>query len=400
MISVGIDISKGHSTVCILKPFGEVLKKPFEVMHNVTELTQFIDDLLSYGEEVRVIMEATGHYHLPVLCFLQEHDIFTSLINPMLMKKYASVSLRKGKTDKMDAIKIAKFGIDHWDELMRYSVEQDVYGELKFLSRQYFQYMSLLIKEKILLSNLLDEVMPGIEQFISSSNPNFERNKLVDFAKKYWHFDTIKKMSENKFIESYEKWTKKEGYHFQPSKASDIYAHVKNSITTLPSKTPSLRCMVLEASKTILNTGKSLNMILTRMQELAKSLPEYQVVREMSGVGEKLAPRIIAEIGDIKRYHSPKALVAYAGIDAPPYQSGTFTGTNRKISKRGSRYLRKIGYEIMKSIKCVKPKTDTAVYDFILKKEAQGKAKKQAKIAGLNKFLRIYYARVSEVTTV
>lgn len=117
----------------------------------------------------------------------------------------------------------------------------------------------------------------------------------------------------------------------------------------------------------------------------------------MKGVGETLGPRLIAEIGDVWRFHSGSALVAFAGIDSPPFQSGTFTGTNRPLSKRGSALLRKTGYEIMKMLKARKPTEDNAVYEFMLKKEAEGKHKKVAKMAGLNKFLRIYYARVSEV---
>lgn len=114
-------------------------------------------------------------------------------------------------------------------------------------------------------------------------------------------------------------------------------------------------------------------------------------------LGKILAPRIIAEIGDVRRLHSGSALVAYAGLDAPPYQSGTFTSTNRHISKRGSSSLRKTGYEIIRFVKLAKPKEDTAVYDFLMKKEAEGKPPRVAKIAALNKFLRIYYARVKQL---
>ncbi len=134
------------------------------------------------------------------------------------------------------------------------------------------------------------------------------------------------------------------------------------------------------------------------MQELAKSLPEYSVVRGMGGVGEVLVPKLIAEIGDVRRFHSGKALMAYAGIDTPPYESGQFVGSNRKITKRGSAALRKVGYETMRCIK-THPRPDDPVYQYIVKKEAEGKAKKAAKIARLNKFLRIYYARVKEVYT-
>ena len=99
----------------------------------------------------------------------------------------------------------------------------------------------------------------------------------------------------------------------------------------------------------------------------------------------------------MRRFHSGSALIACAGIDAPPYQSGNFYGTNRKISKRGSALLRKTGYEVMKCLKTVKPTVDSAVYDYMIKKENEGKHKRCAKIAALNKFLRIYYARVVEV---
>lgn len=95
-------------------------------------------------------------------------------------------------------------------------------------------------------------------------------------------------------------------------------------------------------------------------------------------------PRLIAEIGDVRRFHSGSALVAFAGIDSPPYQSGGFIGTQRRISKCSSALLRKTGYEVMKCLKSTKPAQD-AVYLFMLKKEAEGKAKKVAMIAALNK---------------
>lgn len=133
------------------------------------------------------------------------------------------------------------------------------------------------------------------------------------------------------------------------------------------------------------------------MQELAKSLPEYSVVREMGGVGNVLAVKLIAEIGDVRKLHNAKALIAWAGIDPPPYESGQFIGSKRRITKRGSSTLRKVGYEVMRVLKSHSAPKDDAVYNYILKKESEGKSKKHAKIAGLNKFLRIYYARVMEV---
>lgn len=155
--------------------------------------------------------------------------------------------------------------------------------------------------------------------------------------------------------------------------------------------------LTLEAVRALREVNRTLETILTQMREPATTLPEYSVVRAMKGVGDVLAPRLIAEIGDVRRFYSGSALVAYAGIDSPPYQSGGFTGTQRRISKRGSPLLRKTGYEVMKCLNATKPSQDDAVYLFMLKKEAEGKPKKVAKIAALNKFLRIYYARVMEV---
>ena len=129
------------------------------------------------------------------------------------------------------------------------------------------------------------------------------------------------------------------------------------------------------------------------MQELANTLPEFETVKSMPGAGPRLAPLLIAEIGDIRKFKDSSSLIAYAGIDAPPYQSGQFEATNRHISKRGNRYLRKTGYEIMKSIKS-SCSDDNELKMYMIQKENEGKAKKVAKIATLNKFLRQYYGKV------
>ena len=131
------------------------------------------------------------------------------------------------------------------------------------------------------------------------------------------------------------------------------------------------------------------------MDELASTLPEYDTVKSMEGCGNKLTSRIIAEIGDIRRFKNAGSIIAYGGLDAPPYQSGQFEATIRHISKRGNKYLRKTGYEIVKCIKSNK-KTGEEIYEYIIQKEVEGKAKKVAKIAGLNKFLRIYYGLVKK----
>lgn len=115
----------------------------------------------------------------------------------------------------------------------------------------------------------------------------------------------------------------------------------------------------------------------------------------MSGVGETLGPQLIAEIGDVRRFSHKGALVAFAGVDAPPFQSGVFESASRSISKRGSPALRKTLFQIVKSILKNSP-SDDAVYQFLDRKRAEGKHYYVYMVAGCNKFLRIYYARVKE----
>ena len=398
MISVGIDVSKGKSTVCILKPYGEVVCKPFELQHNKKSLESLDELLQKLDGEVKIVMEATGIYNLPVLNFLDRKGYFVSVINPCVMKKYArNNNFRNVKTDKMDSITIANYGIEKWFKLKRYEASESTYAELKLLGRRYRHYMEMHIQSLLELTHVLDYVMPGIKGLFNSWTESNNKDKLSDFVERFWHYDLITSMSCEEFIEAYNEWARQKKYHQSESKAAQVYELASNGIPTLPSSLPSTKMLVLEAIKTLRTIDSSLYTILSRMKELAKSLPEYSTVRAMGGVGDTLAPKLIAEIGDVRRMHSAKALVAFAGIDPPPHESGQFVGTKRQITKKGSSTLRKVGYEVMRVLKSHKAPKDSAVYEYIVKKENEGKSKKQAKIAGLNKFLHIYYARVMAI---
>ena len=398
MLSVGIDVSKEKSTVCAMRPFGEIVAAPFEITHTETDLSELTHMLGRLDNEIRVVMEATGIYHLPVATYLRDYGFFVAVINPYEMKLYRSQDLRKVKTDKKDSMTIANYGIDKWFNLRPFTPQEDVYAELRLLGRQYRFFMESRIELLLNLTHLLDYTMPGIKNFFKGWNEHSGKDKLCDFVEEYWHFDVITKHSEKQFVERYQRWAKKKGYHLSETKAIQVYKLAKDGIPTISSNAPSTKMLLLEAVKALREVNSALFVILTRMQELAKTLPEYPVVRAMGGVGDILSVKLIAEIGDVRRFHSAKSLVAYAGIDPPPYESGKFIGSERHISKRGSSTLRKIGYETMRCVKTSgRFETDSAVYDFMIKKELEGKAKKAAKMAALNKFLRIYYARVMEV---
>ena len=158
-------------------------------------------------------------------------------------------------------------------------------------------------------------------------------------------------------------------------------------------KTETAKLLVEQAVSQLRATSSALAALRKEMQTLASSLPEYPVVMEMFGVGPVLGPQLIAEIGDVRRFHSKKALVAFAGIDAPPYQSGTVNVRSRSISKRGSSALRRTLFLVM-SVILQRAPADEPVYQFMNKKRFEGKPYRVYMMASANKFLRIYYAAV------
>lgn len=392
MISVGIDVAKGKSKICIMKPGGEVIMAPKDFRHTKNELQRLVVQLHSYDEDVKVVLESTGQYHIPVVKYLSDNGIFVSVVNALRMKKFTSQDIRKVKNDRVDSIHIAMYGLTYWSELEEFKPANEVYAELRTLSRQYDNTIALLVGARSNFANLINNVMPGIDKMLADGNKS---NRTIAFVEHYVHFENITKKSEKQFVNDVMKWKTKKGYHISEAKAKEIYALAQNGIPVLPN-TKSTTIIVREAAKLIYELKSTRDTILAQMQAFAKTLPEYSIIRDMSCIGEVLSARIIAEIGDITKYKNKHSLIAYAGIDAPPYQSGKFNATERHISKRGNAYLRKIGYEIMQSLIMHKPDGDP-VFDYITKKRAEGKPAKAAMIAGLNKFLRIYYGKVSEL---
>ena len=117
MFAVGVDVSNGRSTVAVLQSKTKVILKPFEVPHTPEALGRLVDKLNSLDGETRVIMEHTGRYYESIAMFLDSAGFFVSALNPLLFKDYQEgISVHAVKTDKADAVMIAKFGLDKWDE--------------------------------------------------------------------------------------------------------------------------------------------------------------------------------------------------------------------------------------------------------------------------------------------
>ena len=389
---VGIDVSKGKSMIAVMRPFGEVVLTPFEVQHTARELSELAKTLKSLVGETRVVMEATGNYHAPVALALQGAGLYVSVVNAILVHDYGNNSLRRAKTDKKDAIKLANYGLDHWLTLPRYVPEEDNRALLKNCYRQYQRYSKVQTILKNNLISLLDTTFPSINRLFSSPIRADGREKWLDFVETFWHCECVSKLSENTFTAKYQKWCQRNGYNFSQAKAQELHSFARSCITSLP-KNETTRLLVKQAIVQLQATSSALAALKQEMNSLAEQLPEYPVVMGMFGVGPALGPQLIAEIGDVRRFHSKKALVAFAGIDAPPYQSGQMDVRSRSISKRGSSALRRTLFLVM-SVYLQQSPEQEPIYQFMAKKRAEGKPYRVYMMASANKFLRVYYAAV------
>ena len=393
MNAVGIDVSKGKSTVAIMRPFGEVIAEPFEVSHTDTELRKLACFLEKLPGETRIVMEYTGSYWQPIAKVLHDAGFFVSAVNALLIYKYGNNSIRKGKTDKLDAVKIANYCLDRWTDLERYSPTDQIRQTLKTCRRQYDQYIRLKVNLKNNLMALLDGTFPGVNTLLKSAPRDTDgHEKWVDFAGKFWHRQCVCGNSEKAFANQYRKWCAKAGYRFNAEKAVAIYSHAGSQVDTLPMSS-AIQSLITHAVAQLNMIIETISAIQHEMLTLASQLPEYPIVMRMFGVGPVLGPQLMAEIGDVRRFHCKQSLVAFAGVDAPPCQSGTFESKNRHISKRGSPRLRKTLFQVMSTIIQHAP-ADDPVYQFLDRKRREGKHYYVYMTAAANKFLRIYYGTV------
>lgn len=394
MNAVGIDVSKGKSMVAILRPYGELVAGPFEVKHTHSEITSLIQTIKSTDGDSRIVMEHTGRYYEPLFYELSQADLFVTAVNPKLIKDFSTNSLRKVKSDKADAIKIAKYALDSWTDLKQYSVMDEIRKQLKVMNRQLDFYMKHKTAMKNNFISILDQTFPGVNNYFSSPAREDGSQKWVDFATTYWHVDCVRKMSLNAFIDHYEKWCKRKEYNFSQIKAEEIYESAKELVPVLP-KDDLTKFIVKQAAKQLADASETIAELKAKMRETASRLPEYPVVMAMYGVGPSLGPQLMAEIGDVTRFTHKGALTAFAGVDPGVNESGSYEQKSVPVSKRGSAQLRKALFQVMDCLIKTMP-ADDPVYLFMDKKRAEGKPYYVYMTAGINKFLRIYYGRVKE----
>ena len=333
MNAVGIDVSKGKSTVTIRKPGDVVLMSPCDIPHTQSAINDLIKQIKSLEGETKVCMEHTGRYYEPVATWLSDAGIFVSAVNPILIRDFGDDSLRTPKTDKADSKKIARYTLDRWAKLKQYGIMDKTRNQLKTMNRQFGFYMAQKTAMKNNLIALIDQTYPGANDFFDSPARNDGSQKWVDFIHTYWHVDCVRSKSLNAFTEHYQNWCKRKNYNFSAEKAAKIYQISSDLIAVFPKN--DITKMLIWQAVALLNTAS----------KTVESLRSIQ--------------------------------------------------NSVRTSKKGSPYLRKTLFQIMDSLIKRSP-VDDPVYAFMDKKRSEGKPYYVYMTAGANKFLRIYYGRVRE----
>ena len=371
MIYIGIDISKYKHDCFICNDTGEVIVENLSFENNKKGFQQFLDLLKPYDNcNVRIGLEATGHYGLNLKLFLEKNNYTFMEFNPLLVKEFKkSLSLRRTKTDKVDATVICQ-------KLMSvpYKPNSKLFYHkysIKSLSRLREALVKQRSKYMVQLTNILDIVFPEFKPFFNnrfSTTSLYLLNKYGNAEKiaNMRDFDTPNKLSRGSF--TYAKFAKlKELAKNTIGESNEIFEVELQTIISLYN----------EIDSKINSIDKQISTIIKELNPPTLSIP---------GIGELTTAVIISEFGDFYKFSNADKLLSFAGLEPGIYQSGTILA-NGKMVKRGSGYLR---YSLM-NIANVVIKYNPTFYDFYLKKRSEGKCHRVALSHVCKKLLRVIY---------
>lgn len=266
---VGIDISKGKSTIAILTTAGEAIEEPFEISHDVNGLKLLEEKIKDISkDDLKIIMEETGIYHLPVYCYLLDKGYFVVAENALKIKKYLDRGLRKAKTDKKYSYKLAEYCCENWYKLNKQYKNSETYDNLRFLSRQYITSIEIQIQEKVNFSNLCDLLFPGFNKLLD------EKTFILglEIFKKYYHPEIVKNKKQSQFVNEIDKLSKKLGHKGAGiTLANKIFNLAQNTISVRPNNKYAQLSSTSCADALILQI-KTSKEIISNMNELSKEL--------------------------------------------------------------------------------------------------------------------------------
>ena len=403
MTCVGIDVSDGHSTVSAYAWGDEMVMKPHDVPHTVGALCKLADEIGRLPGEVRVVMEHTGRFWLPIAQSLRAAGLYVSAVNPKLTKDFGNNKLRNVKTDKADSKKIARYGLRFWNDLRPYAPTEATRQKLLEFSRQLDNSNKLLTAQKNNLQAIVSVTFPGVRKLHTSPAREDGHIKWVDFVCDFCHCDVVRKLGAEGFAQRYRAWCKRKGYYFTKSGCAKIYALACDCVPSLPCDRD-IKLLINGVARQLTATSAAVEACRTKTYELASALPEFACVMSIFGCGETTGPQLMAEIGDPtrfkdrivdgKRIKGKKQLGQFAGVASGNNQSGAYEQKSVKTSKKGSPHLRKTLFLVISTYLQQKP--DDPIFHFLDRKRAEGKPYYSYMTAAENKFLHVYYARVKE----
>ena len=385
---IAIDVSKNKSHIQGFRNLNEPISKAMEIGHDREGFGQILELAEIFGgkeeEKPKVIFEATGIYHRGLQSYLEQNGFEYYIVNPLQSAKCRKQDLRTKKTDKRDCMNLAK--MFYTMELRKSSVEDEKYYTLRQLNRYYEALLGHLRKAKVSFNATLDIVYPKYQDVFD----NLYTNSSIAILRKFPHPEELIR----KHQEMVAKHLVKCGEHSETwciAKADRLIAYAKTTISGCKTTDINVKIMMEELDQVEHYLGLA-ERTLMEMIQIAETIPNYKVIRTIPGIGENLAARLIAEIGDIERFLGSKQLIAYAGIDPIIYQSGQTDGLHLKISKKGNKRLRCILYLAATCNLRVKTETNT-IREFYNKKTQQASplCAKAASVACANKLLRIIY---------
>lgn len=358
MLFIGIDIAKRNHEASVIAQDGSVVRKAMRFTNSQTGYNKFMDMVRSLKEPVVFGMEATGHYWLTLYTHLRNDGFTVHVINPIQSDALRGMYIRKTKTDSIDSIIIAD--VIRFGRYCETSVEPGDLQAMRELCRQRFYIIDMASDLKRKVIALLDQVFPEYEKLFSDT---FGASSM-EILSQYTTPEEMLSVSSQQLAELLEKASRG---RLGTAKAEEIQNAARNSFGIVMAS-GSFSLIIRQYIEQIRSLEDSVDVFDA---EIARLLSGFDTqLTTITGIGPTLAAVILSEIGgDIKRFSSPAKLAAYAGVDPTVKQSGDFSGTRMKMSKRGSPYLRRAIW-LASTVAAFK---DPAIHALYERKRAEGK---------------------------
>ncbi|AXF56542.1 IS110 family transposase [Salicibibacter kimchii] len=386
---IGLDIAKGESQVQAFLQRKKPYKKSFKFTHNLHglhEFYRFYQDVEHVsGQAPVVIFESTGHYHEPVLQFLEEREITYYLINPVVSYEAKKTSLRKVKTDAIDAHHLCEL---YYKEDLEVFLKKTIQTmNLRNLTRQHQALTETYVQIKLQFQATLEQIFPEYQSVFSDLYANISLTTLLRYPTSY----DVKNATQQELAAEMQQTGPKRSYAWFWHKARLL----KDAAERNPFKRNIDQSHLVSLQmyvQMLFQYQEHLSKLKKEIDALAETFDEYLIIKSIPGIGRKIAATILSEMGDINQFQHPKKLVAYAGIDPSVHESGKFKATINRITKRGSSRLRQA---LFTAVQCGLTKNRNAkLKAFYDRKREEGKPHKTAVIACANKLLHWIHAMV------